>query len=602
MIAYQNGRPLALSFARRVRYSRKSTTKDDRQANSHEQQTTEMDLKWSPLPDSPHFRDNHTGTTFDRPAFQQLIAYCEANPCSADQPGVVEMYDPSRLGRPLTGAGQPDIMAFLMVIQRFRAAGWHVRFVTVELTGHEMVDLHIIIAHAFMAAEYSAKLKQIVARGKRDHVTLGRWIHGQAPFPATRYDDGLGRMLKDGAEARPGTHGTLLRITDEARTLWEDCARMLLAGHSLNSIGAEVFRRVGEGAQRGRWGHSRVRSMLSNRALIGELTNNYRAEDGTRHSRVILAEWAASPLVNVDLFHRVQVELERRAATPRSRRRKHRFVYPLPVHCAKCGAAFHGSTLPKKQGEPRCYTHPQPNERLAPEQYARAQAAGCKQWVVYADELEEAVKEMIIRERGSEEFEDRMRAMILSRDDYARGAREALAGARARLSSAEEGERRLLQVYARAAEGDLGLDSLVVQMGELQKEQHLARQEVTDAERLIRSTADAWATLRDAIHETRNLAAIWPSLRPLEQKRVFDHWVDALLVMVEPVPGMLRKNRKTSVVFLRTAPGLGRLLQLAMDGGRGSIEPDLDGYLLSGTCPSEELSINRSADALSCES
>jgi hypothetical protein len=54
----------------------------------------------------------------------------------------------------------------------------------------------------------------------------------------------------------------------------------------------------------------------------------------------------------------------------------------------------------------------------------------------------------------------------------------------------------------------------------------------------------------------------WDHWGPEERKVFLDYWVYDVLIVVEPVPGMKRANRKTAVVTLRTAPGAPKHFEL----------------------------------------
>lgn len=95
----------------RIRYTRKSTEAAERQRTSHEQQGESCDNKWGPIDARWWWMDDRSGTTFDRPAFQDMLDFCRANPRSKKAPGIVEIYDPSRFGRILDIDGQPDLTA-----------------------------------------------------------------------------------------------------------------------------------------------------------------------------------------------------------------------------------------------------------------------------------------------------------------------------------------------------------------------------------------------------------------------------------------------------------------------------------------------------------
>src|SRR5436190_4658609 len=103
----------------RLRYTRKSTESEERQVASHEQQAGAADDLWGPIPEQWWWKDSCSGVSFDRPAFNDLLDYCRENPQTKANPGLLDMYDPSRFGRILDEEGQPDIMTFQSVFSEF---------------------------------------------------------------------------------------------------------------------------------------------------------------------------------------------------------------------------------------------------------------------------------------------------------------------------------------------------------------------------------------------------------------------------------------------------------------------------------------------------
>lgn len=75
-----------------------------------------------------------------------------------------------------------------------------------------------------------------------------------------------------------------------------------------------------------------------------------------------------------------------------------------------------------------------------------------------------------------------------------------------------------------------------------------------DAVEFAKSRENAWSRLAGIIHESRNLAAAWKTAGPEERKILLDYWVLDVLIVVKPVPGKRRANRKVALVTLRTAP------------------------------------------------
>jgi hypothetical protein len=554
----------------RVRYTRKSTTKDDRQAQSHEQQNEVMDLLWGQVDKCLYWKDSHTGTTFDRPDYRDLQAFCEANPQPANAPGIVEIYDPSRFGRPLTSAGESDIMAFLDELNRFDRVGWKILFTNVVLTGNSFADAVMMVAHAYIAAEYSAKLMRDVRRGKHDWARKGGWIHGQPPYPTKRFDPDAGRILEPGELARAGAGGTILIITDADLRRWVRGARMVLDGHSLDSIGAEWHAQGLRGPRGGRWGHKQVRNTLTNRALIGLVEyHHHHSQDGSGQFEIFKAKW--EPLVPVDLFHAVVAALASRAETPSGRSRKRREEYPLAgvIQCAGCGATYDGGRRSQAQGRGRCYVHPTIRARMNPDRYEMYRAAGCKRWTILAEDIETKIKDLILAERASPDYEEHLRRMLVDRDTAHSQAAVRGQEAAKEVRNLTEQRSAVARLQMEAAKRKVDSADYWNEIDRLNQSIETARKEQEELEAFAKQSAQHWLRLQSVLHETRNLGTIWDSLSVVERKRVLERWVDGILVAVEPISGMRRANRKFGIIYLESAPGIPRAVSL----GDEALEP-----------------------------
>jgi hypothetical protein len=75
---------------------------------------------------------------------------------------------------------------------------------------------------------------------------------------------------------------------------------------------------------------------------------------------------------------------------------------------------------------------------------------GCKRYVVLADELENAIEDLIVRERASEGYEDNVRALLMEKEEFRKAAAGAIVTARARLDSVLTEQRNLTSYIAQA--------------------------------------------------------------------------------------------------------------------------------------------------------
>lgn len=550
----------------RVRYTRKSTTDDGRQIASHEQQNSECDREWGAISPAWVWRDSASGTSFRRPAFQDLLAYCQDNPQPKSARGVVEMYDPARFGRSLDVDGKPDVMAFLTAYGRFQECGWQLRFVTVKLPNDGLGDVLTMAIYAYAAALYSESISKNVRRGRVAHASNGWWTAGAAPWGTKRFDARANRELPTGVASSPGGGGVILIPDKKVLQLWERAARMVLGGISLDRVGAALFEEGVRGRQGGKLGHSAIKNLLTNRVLIGRVSYLGPADaDGVRQPVESTAQWA--PMVDVDVFEQVVQRFRRtgRKVNGVGERRAHD-VYPLSITCGHCGLGYDGNRMSIKQGGGRRYRHANPKERAHADAYAAFHSAGCKVWDLDADEIETSIKELITRERASVAFADEVRELITKRDMARTLADAAVTDAKAELVKAESSHKRLVRLAMDAmqsldeSEDDRALsDSVAASLQQVKQ----AKANVKAAERFAQQTERAWEQLSSTINETKNLAAAWDRVSAAERKILLDYWVYDVTLVVEPVPGMKRANNKTALVALRTNPHAPRSVGLA---------------------------------------
>jgi DNA invertase Pin-like site-specific DNA recombinase len=564
-----------------VRYTRKSTESDDRQATSHSQQAAAMDTKWGGVDSVWLWKDSCSGTTFSRPAFQDLLDFCRANPLPKKSPGRVEMYDPSRFGRTLDEGGSPDIMSFISVFNEFERHGWRVEFVTVDRTGNDLVDIITMALYAYAAALYSKNLSENVMRGRVDHAAAGWWVAGTAPWGTKRFDTRTQRVLNDGELSSPGGGGTILVPDPKILKLWKPAAKRILAGASRDAVGADLYDKGVRGPRGGKMGHAAVRNFLTNPALIGVVEYDDKPdENGKREHRRVKAKW--EPMVNVELFEQVTKRLagHTRARGPRQRRRRE--LYPLTPACAHCGVEYNGGRLPAAQGAERSYVHTKPKERMNAEAYLRFNEQGCRVWYVDAEELETKIKDLIIAERTGEDFVAEVRSLIQERDVFRKAAAEAVSAAEQDVAAAKAEcaalARTAGQVAARlglAAADEGGADGdndnpLAEQIAAAVQRKQAAEAELEKSRKFAQSRQRAWDRVEGIIHESRNLASAWDKAGPEERRILLDYWVLDVLIVVEPFPGMKRANRKTALVRLRTAPDTPHYFDLGGAVGQGT--------------------------------
>jgi DNA invertase Pin-like site-specific DNA recombinase/predicted component of type VI protein secretion system len=551
-------------------YTRKSTTGEDRQAASHDQQKERIADRFGVFNDIWWFADSCTGTNFDRDQFTQLRDFCRQNRRSKSDPGKIYIYDPSRFGRVLDEDGTPDILAFLAMYGEFESAGWELHFATVNRVGDRLADIITMALYAYAAAIYSTNLSNNVKRGMANHAAEGWWTGGSAPWGTKRMDTRTGRILEDKQQSTPGGGGTILVKDPAILKHWVKLAKRIVGGASLDAVGEMLAGEGVRGPRGGNLGHRSIKNFLTNVALIGlvEYTPN-----GADEPVQVQAKWDA--LVDVELFRTVEKELAHRAGSPRNRQRKKRGGFPLKPVCAHCTGEYTGGRLSKAQGSNRLYTHTKPKKRMGGEAFDRFAECGCKVWCVDAVELEDGIKDLIARERGSADFEELVRREILQRDEFRQRADQAVAAANAEVESLDRQNKKLAQTLAiLSANEDFDIAEFEKQVKPVQQKLAAARTALKDAEKFASSREEAWERIASVIDETRNLAEAWPTLDETGRKALLDYWVYNVQIVVEPIPSMKRANEKFAVVTLRSAPNDPRFFALDGQSPSASLSSD----------------------------
>jgi hypothetical protein len=150
------------------------------------------------------------------------------------------------------------------------------------------------------------------------------------------------------------------------------------------------------------------------------------------------------------------------------------------------------------------------------------------------------------------------------------GTRATLAATR---SKVEDLQRKRSRVLRNSLELDLSSEEGEVvraKLDMLRQQIVVAEAELRTVEEQSRAQALAWDNLADILNETRNLAEAWDNADLAERKILLDMWVLDVVIVVEPIPGKAKKNRKTAYVTLRSAPDLPRELDISVARARAS--------------------------------
>lgn len=373
-------------------------------------------------------------------------------------------------------------------------------------------------------------------------------------------------------------------------------ARHFIGGMAYSEVGRRLNEDKGvHGFHEGTFDHSTVRKVLSNVALIGKIRYRERGPDDERYWTTVDAKWP--PLVDQGLFDAVQREILRRDAQPRNRRRKKRGFYPLTPRCARCGMPYYGSRLPKAQGRARTYVHAVPKKRQRPEEHARFVTHGCKQWVVNAVELEDALVGVVLSVRGTDDYELQVKDLILARDNHRRAADEAVQRAQFEVRRLEKELGSLVKTISLTAGDDANLKEMLDgQVEPVKRQLAAAGDDLERCKDFAESKEETWAAVSSILSEIRNLASLWSSLEDEDPRRktLLDYWLLDLLIVVEPVPGKKRLNSKSALARLASVPGSPRYFRFGERESRAR-------SISSRTGPVSTGSLSRSNDSASAD-
>ncbi len=98
--------------------------------------------------------------------------------------------------------------------------------------------------------------------------------------------------------------------------------------------------------------------------------------------------------------------------------------------CNHCGATYIGNRYGESQGRARAYHHPTPKARFDPRGHAAFEAAGCLEYHVEADEPENGIKDLIVEQRCSPDYEQAVKELVLERDEARKQAEDRVEYAR----------------------------------------------------------------------------------------------------------------------------------------------------------------------------
>ena len=290
--------------------------------------------------------DGFSGTNFDRPAFQRMIADIEAKKVN-----MVITKDLSRLGRDYIMTGH--YMERYFPEKRVR----YISLLDGIDTGIESSANDITPFRAIMNDMYAKDISKKIKSVKRDKQRKGQFIGGKPMY---------------GYKMHPIEKNKIV-IDEEVAPIVRRIFAMALDGMSCRKIAATLNEEgiptpatyanlpVGNpGPYTGLWSSERISDMLQNETYIGNMVQgrmvkvNYKSKKCLRQPREkwVIVENTHEPLVDRETFQKVRLLVESRKHT---RSRTYDFLLKGLIFCHECGYPL--ATLNRKNaaGEERLF-------------------------------------------------------------------------------------------------------------------------------------------------------------------------------------------------------------------------------------------------------
>ena len=272
--------------------------------------------------------DGFSGTSFDRPDFQRLVADIQAKKVN-----MVVTKDMSRLGRDYIQTGY--------YLEKFFPSHG-VRYISIldgVDTGIDSTINDITPFKAIMNDMYAKDISKKITSVKRDKQRKGLFIGGKAAYGYKISD-----THKNTIEIDPPAAEIVRRIFALA-THGKSCREIavILNGEGVPTPAQYAGLTVAKtGAYSGKWSSERVTFMLKNEVYIGNMVQgrtrkiNYKLD---ALKKLPQEEWTVvdgthQPLVSREVFEKVQLMIASRTGT---RLRTHDYLLKGLIHCHECG-------------------------------------------------------------------------------------------------------------------------------------------------------------------------------------------------------------------------------------------------------------------------
>ncbi|AXU29188.1 TPA: recombinase family protein [Clostridioides difficile] len=302
-----------------------------------------------------------SATSANRPEFQNMIKYCEA-----DNTGIsmVIVHKLDRFSR--------DKYDSAMYKQKLKLKGIRVVSVLENLDNSpESLILESVIEG--MAQYYSANLAREVAKGQKENALKSLHNGGDAPLG---YDVAFDKTYL---------------INEEEAQVVKIIFDMYVNGYSYSNI-IDKLNGLGYKTKRGnKFGKNSLYSILSNEKYTGVYVFNKTQRKGVNGKRnghkqksedeIIKVEGGMPQIIDKEVFRQAQEMMQKRKKTPGSHKATTLYLLTGIIRCGECGHAMQGNKRKDKYG----------NDYISYRCGCRKQKRDCKNKEIKRDYLEEFV-------------------------------------------------------------------------------------------------------------------------------------------------------------------------------------------------------------------
>jgi DNA invertase Pin-like site-specific DNA recombinase len=471
-----------------------------------------------------------SGLTIDQdPSFQQMVREAEAGGHGVRY---LLVYDVSRFGRL-----QPEDKIYWE--RRFKKQGGiQIIYAKDDFKNDGSIGdiLTKVVKHS-EAHQFSMKLSETTLRGAKSHAMLGHSAGGKAPYGYDRLlVDAQGnpvKVLRRGEHKADKMQRVVWTPSPTEKPIVQSIFETYDKGTGLRLISDDLNHRKVP-PPRGRfWSKTILHYILRNCAYLGERIYNKRSYKGYRRGEKgslfnpkdqwIVKEQAHKPLIDLELFDRVQSKAKVRATHPRGTYHRPYLLTGLAV-CQNCGYKLIG--WPKK-GNGRTYL------TYTCSGYTRIGAAACRSFNVLTEDLDRNAVDAIRRRFSHPSWKDEMKPILAAmiEEQFGAGAETQIRDLQQRL---EEVNRQINNLLEAAKMGQFS-KALMDTLQGLEGQRESIRQEMAEAESKLGAEDDMDSLLEKAVALAEDFARVWgQSLTNEERKEILRKFIHQVTVQHSP--------------------------------------------------------------------